>query len=398
MDLFQMIEQDRARKEEEKKVEADNEVLAAEAVVASEAVIEDESWFGFEKLYGVDPPRPEGGGFSMDRLLSKVLVPKTEGYGEYKVSDDYLAKYNKLILAKFRKDPVPMNPVGDEQFRVDENLRPVFLEEGEADEGIVRKNAKYAEHGIFPEMSDEQILEVLAAGGQELMLALDEYEHDAMVSDYVNQTYYVPRVLANKQKLAEAEAAGAGVPWYTTVGQVFTDSGTQAQFLAETAFPAARVKSVAGYGWKFAKETGRLVGREAIAAGIFEADRALNLVERGVMTEEEAALTVATTTIGASLIVGAVRGGEAVFGRKYLKGSAKGMMEGFSDTDIDAAVKKIVKDGEAKLNKELEEIYNPGSTPKKQDENVSLDVKHAAEYKESRSILKQIFDGACDLF
>ena len=395
MTLQEMMELERKKKEEQKVVDVQNVGLAAEAVEASERVIEDESWFGFEKLYGVDPPRPADGGFSMDRLLSKTLVPKTEGYGEYKVTPEYVEKYNQLILEKFRKDPVDM------PYLIGDDMRPVFLEEGAGDEGIERKNAKYAQFGIYPEMSDEQILEVLNEGGQELMFEIDEYEHDAMVSDYVNQTYYVPRVLANKQKMAEAEAAGAGVPWYTTIGQVLTDSGTQAQFMAETAFPLGKVKKVAGYGWDFVKETGKFMGREAVAAGVLEADRALNLVDRGVMTEEEAAMSIATTTVGAVLIVGGGRGIEGGLGKysQYLKGSAKGMLKGVSDADIDKAVHKIVADNKAKLEQDLKDIYNPDPRTKlKQDADIPLQAKHHNEYNESRSILKKIFEGACDLF
>ena len=108
-----------------------------------------------------------------------------------------------------------------------------------------------------------RLLKVLRAGGQSFLKEVDEVVEDDMVSDWVNETMYVPEVLANKQKMAEAEAADVGVPWYTTVGQVFTDPGTLTQFGAETLFAWSRAKRVAGYGWDFVKESGKFLAREA---------------------------------------------------------------------------------------------------------------------------------------
>ena len=83
------------------------------------------------------------------------------------------------------------------------------------------------------------------------------------------------------------------------------------------------------------------------AAGILEADRTFSLVDRGVMTEEEALLTTATTTIGTVLIAGGGKGIEglvkALSGSQILKGSAKGVLKDLDAETVVAAGNRIVK-------------------------------------------------------
>ena len=94
MDLFANMEADRAAKEKLKKLEQ-------EAVTASDEVIADEAWFGFENKWGVNPPKEDGNGVSIDRFLS-LFIPDTK---EYEVPVEYHENYFQRVVDNFREVP-----------------------------------------------------------------------------------------------------------------------------------------------------------------------------------------------------------------------------------------------------------------------------------------------------